>query len=266
MNTQIRPDNDDRDRFGRYWSVQVLAPVLVLLLLFSAMLFLLTWVFRQFRDHGNYRPENTLPVLLLVGVVALLSAVAITTIIFRRLGLTNWRAPLGLPEGSIRAIIALMLLVMFFISALFLYSDVGSASPRVLNGMSQEFLDAQPAASLLSVQPVSGADGGVTYNVTLAGPAKSPDAVDLAKQLVTTVSTLVVAVAAFYFGANTVQSVTAPKTGDSSANQSPPGVMQSREQVRPTTTQEPTRVAEPPGNPPATPVDAPPDESGPVAG
>jgi succinate dehydrogenase hydrophobic anchor subunit len=269
MSAQVkaRSDSDDRDGFGRYWSLQVLTPVLVLLLLFSVMLALLTWVFRQFRDHGNYRPENTLPVLLLVGVVALLSAIAITTIIFRRLGLTNWRAPLGLPEGSIRAIIALMLLVMFFISALFLYSDVGATTNRVLKGMSQKFVDAQPADSLLSVEPVDGAGGATTYNVTLVGPAKSPDAIDLAKQLVTTVSTLVVAVAAFYFGANTVQSVTAPKTGESSASESPPGIKQSRQQAGQAVVQTDSAITS--GDPvETTPTVVVPtaDESGPAAG
>jgi hypothetical protein len=68
-----------------------------------------------------------------------------------------------LPRGSIRAAIALALILVFVILSVYLYS-------------------------------------------TLQG---SPDAPDIAKQLITTLGTLVVAVAAFYFGANSVQTATA---------------------------------------------------------
>ena len=196
-------------------TAEVGVPLALLLVIFGALLGLLTWVFRRFIFDHAYRPENTLPVLLLVGVVSLLCALSVTTIVFKRLELATREAPLGLPEGSVRAIIALMLLVMFFITALFLYADLGQTKDdRTLHGMTKAFLDATPADTILSATPVGGPDTPPetqTYDLVLAGAERSSAAVDLAKQLVTTISTLVVAVAAFYFGANTVQTA---RSGD----------------------------------------------------
>lgn len=218
---------DRRERFHRFFTSQVLGPLITLVLIFGALLVLLTFVFERFRISKAYRPENTLPVLLLVGVVALMCAIAVTTIVFGRLELTNWREPLGLPAGSVRAIIALMLIVMFFITALFLYADLGTTQPdRTLRGMSQAFLDSLPKEDLIGATPIPAATPGgpVTFDIVLAGAGRNAAAVDVAKQLVTTVSTLVVAVAAFYFGASTVQNTTQSRnSGGSNARERPNG-------------------------------------------
>src|SRR6266540_1456475 len=95
--------------------------------------------------------------LLVLGVLVL---------IFTRLGLTNPAFALGLPDGSIRAVIALILILVFFVIALYIYISV-----------------ANPAAG--------------------AAPP-SQDAIKLAQQILTTLSTLVVAISAFYFGATSV--------------------------------------------------------------
>jgi hypothetical protein len=79
---------------------------------------------------------------------------------------------LGLPEGSIRALIALGLILLFFILAVFLYADLLHGTPG---------------------NP---------------GPHGSAG-VDIAKQLATTISTLVVAIASFYFGSSAVSQAAA---------------------------------------------------------
>ena len=47
--------------------------------------------------------------------------------VFSALNLSNQNEALGLPSGTVRAVIALMLLVIFAIVAIFLYSDVSSS-------------------------------------------------------------------------------------------------------------------------------------------
>jgi hypothetical protein len=112
-----------------------------------------------------------------------------------------------LPEGSVRAVIALLLILLFFISAIFLYADVGRReTDRVLKGIDAARLASIPTDSIRSLESV-GSGESKTFNVVLLGADKNQESRDLAKQLVTTVSTLVVAVAAFYFGTSSVPQV-----------------------------------------------------------
>jgi hypothetical protein len=108
----------------------------------------------------------SLPLLIIGGVVAFLLVIGVLVLIYRRLGLTDRRFALGLPEGSIRAVIALTLILVFFVIALYMYISV-----------------ANPAAG---------------------AAAPSQDAVKFGQQILTTLSTLVVAIASFYFGATSV--------------------------------------------------------------
>jgi hypothetical protein len=100
---------------------------------------------------------------------------------------------------------------MFFITALYLYADLGQTrQPRRLQSVSQAFVDSIPRDELIAVTPLNpdATAADARYDVMIGGLPQSQAATDLAKQLVTTISTLVVAVASFYFGANTVQSAT----------------------------------------------------------
>ena len=185
----------------------------------AGLFIVITFVFNRFRVENSFLPENNLPIMLITGTVALLLTVAALVIIFARLDLTRWENPLGLPDGSVRAVIALLLILLFFITAVFLYADVGrNGADRVLTGISQVRFDAIPTEQIQDSR--QRAVGTTTvYDVTLTSP-KNQDSRDIAKQLVTTVSTLVVAIAAFYFGSNSVQGATTKAT---TAAASPPG-------------------------------------------
>ena len=104
-----------------------------------------------------------LPLMVIVGVIVLLIVISLVTFTFSVLGLASKKQALGLPDGSVRSIIALMLLVLFSIMALYLFNSI--------------------------------ATGKV-----------DPAALDIAKQLITLLGTLVTAVASFYFGSNAVSS------------------------------------------------------------
>jgi hypothetical protein len=87
--------------------------------------------------------------------------------------------------------------------AIFLYIDTANGGgTRTLDGISRQTLDAIPAGQLLEVRP-SDATGRFSVVVRNERPAASTD---LAKQLVTTISTLVVAISSFYFGSQSVES------------------------------------------------------------
>jgi hypothetical protein len=101
-------------------------------------------------------------ILLAAGVIGLLLALAVVAVFFQALAITDKNEALGLPRGSVRAVIALALILVFAIMSVYVYSVEDLANKA-----------------------------------------------DIAKQLVTTLSTLVVAVAAFYFGSKSVEAAAA---------------------------------------------------------
>ena len=71
-----------------------------------------------------------LPVLVVVGVMALFATLALVAVTFSVAGLTDPTQALGLPEGSVRAAIALSLIVIFAITSIYLYSSLLKAPPN----------------------------------------------------------------------------------------------------------------------------------------
>lgn len=118
------------------------------------------------------RPEIFIGVLIVFGVGVLLVLLMIMTISFASLNLTDSKQALGLPEGSIRAMIALILLLVFIIMGIYLFNTAG---------FEWTITD----------------EGERFAQITDEGER-------LAQQLITTIGTLVVAVAGFYFGASAV--------------------------------------------------------------
>jgi len=107
-----------------------------------------------------------LPVIIITGVVFLLTVLGLLTYSFSALGLANRDEALGLPSGSVRAVIAIMLLVIFAIVSIYVFSVVFTKDPK--------------------------------------------EGIDLGKQLITLIGTLVTAVASFYFGSSSIAAVTKP--------------------------------------------------------
>jgi hypothetical protein len=130
---------------------------LLVVLIFGAV------VFALFSNGGNV--EIVLGLTVIAGASALVLVLFILAAGFTAMKMNDPQQALGLPDGSIRAMIALMLIIIWIIMSVFLL-DV-----------------------------VNGAKAG-------------SDTARLAQQLVTTIGTLVVAVAAFYFGSRSVESAT----------------------------------------------------------
>jgi hypothetical protein len=121
-------------------------------------------------NHDKVPMQINLPLLAIAGVAVLFGSLALVAISFSTFGLADKTQALGLPEGSVRAFIALALVVVFAIVAFSVYGDLSQIE---------------------------------------AGKTPNPAAIDFAKQLLTLVGTLVTAVASFYFGAATATSAQA---------------------------------------------------------
>lgn len=155
----------------------------------------LTWLLAS----NTSFPDQTLPVELVGGLSTFLIALGLLALLFRRLGIMDGTEPLGMPSGSIRAIIALILILLFFLLVVFVYFDLARPPERTLQGITAAQLAQIPVDELAT----SRLDANGTYTVGRL-PPKSTTATDIGKQVITTVSTLVVSISSFYFGAGVV--------------------------------------------------------------
>jgi hypothetical protein len=78
-------------------------------------------------------PTIRLPVLVITGVMALFATLALVAVTFSVAGLSDHTQPLGLPEGSVRAAIALSLIVIFSITSIYFYTSLKDAPANAPN-------------------------------------------------------------------------------------------------------------------------------------
>lgn len=88
----------------------------------------------------------TAPVQILLGSVVFLATVMLVVIVFARLGLYDRESPLALPEGSVRALLALVLLIIFVIFANIIYGQMSKdvLVERSYSNLSQEQVEGLP--------------------------------------------------------------------------------------------------------------------------
>lgn len=153
------------------------------------------------------REELYIGMLIVVAISILMVLLFIMTAAFARLGLADPTQALGLPQGSVRSMIALILLLVFIIVGIYVFRTVAGLPSATLRG-----LTATEVAQLGETVFWARENESGTYDVTLRGVV-TDDGSRLAQQLMTTIGTLVVAVAGFYFGTSaisTAHSVVAP--------------------------------------------------------
>lgn len=126
---------------------------------------------------GEIESQTTeLSVVILAGVIELIVVLALVAILLDWFKLSNTSYAFALPPGSVRATIALLLILLFAILALFLFTQISAVADD---------------ESKVSVE-------GIRF----------------ANQVLTTLSTLVVAVAGFYFGTRSVAQAQGTDGGD----------------------------------------------------
>ena len=180
-------------------------------------------------DRMGASPAMGLPILAIFGIMILFGALAIISTLFSRLGLSDPSQALALPEGSIRAAIALALIVLFAIISIMLYQSV--SKPYVIMGLSEKQktdLIKDFANHVIAIVPercanlpvgantAGGASNTTSENSEKCTPENTRFSVhlrqppgqessDLAKQLLILIGTLMTSVTSFYFASRATE-------------------------------------------------------------
>jgi hypothetical protein len=153
-----------------------------------------------------------LPFLVMIGVVALLGVLAAMAIAFKTMHLANQTQALGLPEGSVRAVIALSLILIFAVVTVYLFSDLSNCKSVVEVDKSGN--PVKTVSAPVSTSTVVTTTAGTTSTVvTTTDPnkplpvsdeqkARAAASQDFAKQLLIMLGTLITSLTSFYFGSN----------------------------------------------------------------
>jgi hypothetical protein len=164
--------------------------------------------------YGKEGPSKGLEgvVLLVAGFVTVALLLYLGTLILRALDMGAPGEALGMPEGSIRALIAMSLILIFAIIGIQVFAAGSAGAELVSKGLTQVQIDALRADGAIVVSqtlltPVPAPPAAALYDVTTRS-VMTQEAHDFGLQLMTTVSTLVVAVAGFYFGSRAVAQAT----------------------------------------------------------
>lgn len=180
-------------------------------------------------NHLNKNATVVLPLLAIFGIMILFGAMALTSALFARLDLANRNEALGLPAGSVRAAIALALIVLFAIIAILLFQSL-SEPYRIagLNAAEKEAIVKNTSNRVLAVKertpcpstsaaPAAGAASAsaadACFDVHLVQPP-GQEAADIAKQLLILIGTLMTSVTSYYFAARTAEPARDPLPAD----------------------------------------------------
>lgn len=181
--------------------------------------------------------------IVLFGLGLTVALMAILAIIYSFLKLDDPTKALGLPDGSIRALLAFSLVLIFICLATFLYSSIDKAECQNCGKTLSRVTDAQLSDLrnnfVVAAELARDNNGNLIYEQTLAPnepgienevrhplysvtyyPKRNPDASDFAKQIFTTLATVFVSVVSFYFGSSVTSSAMA--VGAKTAKSGPP--------------------------------------------
>lgn len=210
---------------------------LVLIVLPSAALVL---CIRQLELHSVVG----LPILAIFGIMILFGALALISTVFARLSLSCATEALALPPGSIRAAIALALIVLFALISVMLYQSLShSYTIEHLSDAQKTALIQEPANRVIGVfpepcvpaaaPPATGASdpartgqscapAEMSYTVRLR-QSPGAEASDLAKQLLLLIGTLMTSVTSFYFASRATEAATKSMLAALATNVHPAG-------------------------------------------
>lgn len=146
--------------------------------------------------------EIQMGLVVALAISSLLGLLTVMAAVYSNLMLTDRRQALGLPEGSIRALIALFLIMMFIIMSVYLFRTIaGREGIPLTNLTAEQVAELEGRIQILDIEQ----NNSGTFDV-IPKVGVTPAAEQLALQLVTILGTLVTAVSAFYFGSATTKS------------------------------------------------------------
>lgn len=209
----------------RDWIIRMIpsaANLIALLLIIIFMGLLIVGVPSYFDPFPTGEIQMGLVVVFAIG--SLLGLLIVMATIYSSLQLADPKQALGLPTGSVRAMIALLLILIFIFMSIYLFRTIAGREGVPLTDLTvDEISRLDGRVQILNIQQNS---AGTFDVIPLVGV--TPVAEQLALQLVTILGTLVTAVSAFYFGSAssgaqtsepvklTIDSIT-PSSADASA-------------------------------------------------
>jgi hypothetical protein len=171
--------------------------------------------------------------IVLVGLALTVVFMAILAIIYSVMGVEDPKQALGLPEGSVRALLAFSLVLSFVCVAAFLFGEVNknnqSVEGKTLTLVTEAQLADLKTNFVVASELAKDQTGKLQYEQVAASDPKAPpvddlkhplytatyypkgskDAEDFAKQIFTTLATVFVSVVSFYFGSSVSTSAAA---------------------------------------------------------
>jgi hypothetical protein len=166
------------------------------------------WMIYSLISKATGSDEMQMAIMVVVGIATLMSVLFVLAAGFSSMNLTDPKQPLGLPEGSIRSMIALILIMVFIIFGIYLFRMVGGGTYIRLENAATSPDTKNYTGKVIIEKNIVAQGQQQTYSVWSLEPI-GEDGRRLAQQLLTTVGTLVVAVAGFYFGSTAVSSAVA---------------------------------------------------------
>lgn len=169
----------------------------------------------KIKDLKQLDDAVKLPLLVIAGLVSLIALLAVMAIAFKTVHLADQTQALGLPDGTVRAVIALSLILIFAVVTVYLFSDLSDPD----NVSSQELADMKTQIARLQAPTTTDTTG--TQASTALSPtdtrraSKLAASQDFAKQLLIMLGTLITSITSFYFGSKTATDSTtrpAPST------------------------------------------------------
>jgi hypothetical protein len=175
--------------------------------------FLMAWLSKILNQSGVFRLEIILPIIAVYGVVSLILTLGVLVSVLAEYGLADPNQAFGLPAGTVRGAIALILLLVFIITSLYVVS-VGTTSSSSSVALQQAILATPrvvvaPPVTVITPTLTSGFSEPSPSPTTTPPPTSDRGQgvdKDIAIQLLTTVGTLAVAVSSFYFGSKAAES------------------------------------------------------------
>jgi len=155
---------------------------------------------------GRAISPGSMAVAVIVGAACLVAIVLLLIVVFSWLGLTDVSQALALPDGSVRALIALILLSAFISVPLYLYNSLNN-DLKFIDGVpaadKADAINALPKGEYAFALP-SGPKDSQVFRIYYRDVNTVTD--DFAKEILTAMITLVASVSSFYFGAGVAKS------------------------------------------------------------
>ncbi|HTV03542.1 MAG TPA: hypothetical protein VMF13_23520 [Luteitalea sp.] len=230
---------DESETTETSWASKVFLGLAGIILLGAAIYGLYQFAYYLEDAKGNNEGAQALTFLILVGLALIVALMAGLGIVYSFLGVADRRQALALPEGSVRALIAFSLVLIFVCMATFVYK--GAAATRLVEVGQLKRVTAQQITTLeksfsVAAEPARDDKGTLITDPPQGGGQPVPlfnavyyaeqgrEANEIGKQIFTTLATVFVSVVSFYFGSSTTASAVGAGMNALKGDTPPPNV------------------------------------------